>query len=130
MSISDYDALVFKRNGFLDQEIKAIAEAKTTAGNPQPPIDIGSPVWKDVLWSRYEWWQDKLSRGWSQEEIENELMNYYARDEKRNPFDFLKKAYHPPRKIAYLEVIRKRHEAIIAAELGGKYKTVYGRYRT
>jgi len=121
MSLSDYDALVFKRNGFLDYEIAQFAAGKTVKGADQPAIDISSPIWKSILFSRYEWTQDKISRGWSEKEIENEIMNYYARDKKRNPWDLLKAEYKPLKRVPYLEIIRNRHQKAIESEMPGYF---------
>jgi hypothetical protein len=44
------------------------------------------------------------------------------RDPKRNPFDFLKAEYKPPKKVDFANIIRRRKKAQIQEELEG-----YGR---
>ena len=120
MTISLRDAELLRHAGFLEQEIEQIASAVTAKGEPQPPIDITSPIWTAVMESRREWWLDKIGRGWTESEITNELQNYYRRDKSRNPFDFIRAEYRPPTKRKdYLELIRKRAAAQIAGELEG-----------
>lgn len=119
MSISGADADRLKQAGFLESEIQELAEAKTVKGEDQPPINLDSPAWQAVLESRREWWIDKVDRGWTEHEIVNELMNYYRRDKSRTPFDFLKAEYRPPKRVDYIEMIRKRHQGQIAGELEG-----------
>lgn len=132
MSISNFDRDIFSAAGFLDSEIKEIAEAKTLSGADQPPIDINSHAWAAVLKSRIDWWDDKRDRGWTESEIIAELENYYRRDKKRSPFDFLKAAYRPPKKLqggTYIEAVRKSHTAKIAKSLPGYHSNLGGRYR-
>ena len=119
MSISSSDAEILRQSGFLESEIMELANAKTTAGDDQPPININSPIWQSVIDSRKYWWIDKLDRGWTQAEIEEELRNYYRRDESRNPFDFLKAEYKPPKRANYMEILRRRKAAQINEELEG-----------
>jgi hypothetical protein len=119
LTISANDAARLRQAGFLESEIEGFANAVTSDGKPQPPIDIDSPVWQAVLESRREWWVDKIDRGWTEQEIINELQNYYRRDAKRNPWDFIKAEYKPPRKKDYMEIARKRYAAQIAGELEG-----------
>jgi hypothetical protein len=122
LSISQADAERLSAAGFLPSEIFALAEAKTVTGKDQPPVNLDSASWKSALETRYKWWQNKYKRGWTTEEIENSLLNYYARDVRRTPFDFLRAEYKPPKKTDYFETLRKRQEAQLSGELTG-YKT-------
>ena len=119
MTLSQADAERLRHAGFLESEIMELAEAKTAIGADQPQINLDSPVWQAVIKSRREWWIDKLDRGWTEHEIVNELENYYRRDKGRNPFDFLKAEYKPPKKVDYIEIIRKRYAEQIGSELEG-----------
>ena len=122
MSISQHDAIRLRQAGFLEHEIQELANAKTVDGKDQPPINLDAAAWQAVLKSRSEWWTDKVDRGWSEDEITNELSNYYKRDRKRTPFDFLRAEYKPPRKADYISIIRKRHEQEIKEELEGYFR--------
>lgn len=119
MTISANDASRLRQAGFIESEIMEFANAVTAKGEPQPPVDLDSPVWQSVLESRREWWIDKVDRGWTEHEIVAELENYYRRDSKRNPFDFIRAEYRPPKKRDYMEIARKRQAAEIANELEG-----------
>lgn len=119
MTISAADALLLRQSGFTRYEIDEIANAKTTTGEDQPPINLRSPAWVATIKSRREWWIDKVERGWTEYEIENELMNYYNRDTNRTPFDFLRAEYKPPKKADYIEIARKRAAKQIKRELDG-----------
>jgi len=124
LSISSEAAQQLLDAGFLGSEVQDIAEAKTSDGKDQPPIDINSPIWQSVMKSRRDWWQDKRDRGWSEEEIITELMNYYRRDKSRTPYDFIRAEYKPPKKVDYIEIVRSRNRAQIIGEIDGyKFKT-------
>jgi len=119
LTISANDASRLRQAGFIESEIEVLANAITTKGEPQPPIDLDSPVWQAAIESRREWWIDKVDRGWTEHEIVAELENYYRRDSKRNPFDFIRAEYRPPKKQDYMEIARKRYAAQITSELEG-----------
>jgi len=107
ISMEDYERL--ERAGFLEFEILGLANATDAAGNPQPPIDLGSPAWQVLLKSRKDWIDDKIERGWEKDEYTREIRAYYERDKKRTPFDWLKEEYKPKKKKAdYLEARRRR----------------------
>jgi hypothetical protein len=62
---------------------------------------------------------DKIDRGWTEQEIINELQNYYRRDAKRNPWDFIRAEYKPPKRKDYMEIARARAASQISSELEG-----------
>jgi hypothetical protein len=121
MTISAKDAEILRDAHFLESEIESFANAVTSSGNPQPPINIESPIWQAVLTSRREWHDDKIQRGWTQEEIVAELENYYKRDKKRNPFDFIRAEYKPPKRKDYMEIARARQAAQIEQDVHSYY---------
>ena len=118
MTISLEDAHRLTAAGFVDSEVEAYATATDPKGNPQPPIDLNSPAWQAALKSRREWIEDKVDRGWSPEEINAEILGYYARGAKRNPWDFLKIEYKDPQKVDYRAAVRRRAKARVTAVLG------------
>lgn len=122
MSLSFEDKATLINAGFLPYEVQQFDEAKTLDGQPQPPIDLGSPVWQRVLQSRRDWVNDKKAREWAQSEIEAEIMAYYRREKKRDPFSFLKAEYRPPAKKDFWESVRAREQHKIKAELKGYFK--------
>ena len=119
MALSFDDAKRLQEAGFLDFEIEKIAEAETVDGKEQPPVDLSSPVWQRVLESRASWMADKVAKNWSQEEIERNIMDYYARGAKRNPYDFLKAEYRPIKKRDFWVEIRARNQRKVKASLRG-----------
>ena len=125
MTISLQGAARLRQAGFLDAEISAIAEAKTAKGEDQPPVDLSSEAWQMAIESRRDWIIDKIGRGWTETEIRRELENYYRRDKRRNPWDFLEAEYDrimrrkAPGKSDYMAIVAKRVAARIAGELEG-----------
>lgn len=116
MTLSYYDGQQLKSYGFSDYEIRELSEAKTPGGNPQPPIDIRSQLWKDIIRSRMNWWIDKYTSGWEDYEIDGEVDNYYKRDARRTPWDFLKAEYRPRKRVDYWAAVRaKKQEGIEVA---------------
>ncbi len=114
MTISFEDAKRLEAAGFLEYEIAAFALAIDGEGKPQPPVILDSPVWLRVLASRREWVDDKIERGWTDEQITETLMDYYRRKEERTPWDFLKAEYRPPMKVDYTAAIRRRAQMEVA----------------
>jgi len=119
LSISSNDAERLRAAGFLDQEIYEIASATTPDGQQQPPIDLDSQVWQNVLESRVKWIEQKLADGWNEERIREEIMAYYRRGTSRNPFDFLKAEYRPPKRVDYWEAMRRKKQAGIKNTIEG-----------
>ena len=117
MTLSFDDAAKLKTSGFTDYEIEVFATAVDTEGKPQPPIELGKPVWQRVMKSRRDWVDDKINKGWTVEEIEGELMGYYKRKAERSPWDFLKIEYVSKAKVDYRAAVRRRAREEIA-ELG------------
>ncbi len=121
MSISMYDADRLRNMGFLDYEIEAIANATDPEGKPQPVINLETDAWVAAMENRRAWWDDKVAKGWEEEVIINEIMRYYDRDKKRNPWDFLKAEYRPPKRIDYWQGIRARKQREMKDEMEGYY---------
>jgi hypothetical protein len=118
MTISSEDFDILRKAGFVEYELEQIANAKTPDGKDQPPIDINSPAWRAVIKSRREWTDDKIARGWQLDAIINEVMNYYHKDERRTPFDFLKAEYRPRKRVDYYAVVRERKKIAIEEDMG------------
>jgi len=130
MAITDEDGQRLREAHFLEYEIDQLATAvQPGTGNPQGYQNLDGPTWQAAIKSRIDWWDDKRRRGWSKEEIEQELLNYYQRDQKRTPWDFLKVAYHPPKKFDYLAVVRARHASQIEGSLEGYYEKRERKYK-
>lgn len=89
MSISYQDEERLRAAGFTEDEIEKIRDAVDANGNPQPPIDLSNDAWRFAMESRREWIADKRQKNWAEDEIEDEIRNYYRRSGKRTPFDFL-----------------------------------------
>jgi hypothetical protein len=113
MPLSEYNAQRLRDAGFVKFEIDEFANAVDSKGKAQPPIDTDSPIWNSVMNSRMRWVEDKIARGWSQSEIEEEILNYYRRDERRSPFDFIRAEYKPPKKTNYYDLMRRRKKTDI-----------------
>ena len=120
MSLSSYDAQLLMQAGFIEKEIMDLADAVTPAGTPQPPINLDSPAWQAMIQSRMEWVADKVNQGWSEWQIREEIMAYYARSGSRSPFDFLKLSYRPSKRVDYF--------AALANQKARQIQSVMGRY--
>ena len=118
MTLSANDAQRLKNAGFTDYEIDLLSNAKDPEGKDQPPINIDGDAWKATIKSRSDWWDDKIAKGWNRQEIINELMNYYQRDERRTPFDFLKAEYRPRKRVDYFSIMREMKKIGIEDTLG------------
>lgn len=114
MTISLEDGERLRLAGFLEYEIEQFAAAVDPEGKPQPAINLDTPVWQRVLKSRRDWIDDKVKRGWSDEDITESMMDYYRKSEKRTPWDFLKAEYRPPTRVDYRAAIRRRAREEIA----------------
>ena len=106
--LTDSDRQRLKRAGFIPMEIYRYDAGVGPDNEPQPPIDLNSPLWQTAMQTRFEWMDDKRRRGWSDTEIGNEIANYYARGRKRTPWDFLKAEYRPPKRVDYIAAVRRR----------------------
>lgn len=53
--------------------------------------------------TRTAWITDLRRRGWTWPQIRKEREAYYTRNKRRNPFDFIKAEYKPPKKVDYVE---------------------------
>lgn len=120
--ISKHDAEFLLSHHFLDIEVLAFAEATNPDGSPHT-VNIDGPAWRATIKSRQEWYDDKIERGWSEEQIERELRAYYDRDLKRTPWDFLKAEYRPPKRIDYWAIVRSRHKDTIKHEIPKYYSS-------
>jgi len=118
LTISIHDWELLRNAGFLEQEIQEIANAVTPDGNPQPPIDITGASWRAMMESRSKWIGERMLDGWDERQIRDNILAYYAKDARRNPFDFLKLEYRPPKRINYFEALRNRKERQIARTMG------------
>jgi hypothetical protein len=121
LSISFEDGERLRAAGFLEWEIEKIAEGTLPDGSPQPPINLNSPVWQRVTESRRNWVDDKIARGWSEADINTNIMDYYVRSPKRTPFDFVKAEYKPVKKRDFWLEIRLRNQRKVKASLKGYF---------
>lgn len=121
MTLSFDDAARLRDAGFNEWEIQQLSQAHTPTGIDQPPVDLNAPAWQRTMQSRRDWIGDKRTAGWREEDIDAEIMAYYARSPKRNPFDFLKAEYKPPLKKDFFDSVRQRARRKIKPSLAGYY---------
>ncbi len=113
ISPNDYDQL--HDAGFIDEEIRMFAEAKTPDGRDQPMINLESPVWQAAMLSRFNKIRNLRDSGRSRglpedlinENIHNLLYRMYNRG-KASPWDWLKIEYVPVQKKDYITFVRQR----------------------
>lgn len=82
------------------------------------PIELDGPAWQQVMGSRRRWVNTRRAAGWTEDEIENVIMDYYAGGRKRNPFDFVKAEYEPTKRKDYYEMVRAREQRKIEVVMG------------
>ena len=108
MPLSLDDVRILRRSGFLPWEIRKYNEAVAPDGTPQV-INIHSKTWEAAITSRRAWVSDKIRRGWPRAQIAGAIMGYYVMKRERNPFDFIKIEYRPPKRLTdYQETVKKR----------------------
>lgn len=131
MTVSIENAEILEKAGFIRHELEEFDQAPAFPNGTITKEDY--PAWWLMIESRQGWTEDKRQRGWSSEEIENEIMNYYLRDVNRTPFDFLKRTYRPPKKLgtaaAYYEALNKRHQKQIEESMPGYYERGERKYK-
>lgn len=101
--------------GFLPEEAQEL-----TYGSSGVNVDslavYNSRTGRATRVSRMDWIRNLTAEGWTLEEIMREAREYYYRDAKRSPWDFIKAEYKP-RQIKdfneYREIQRRRAKAEI-----------------
>lgn len=112
--LTSHNRTLLRNAGFIDIELQKFESADAF---PNGPLE-NFPAWMTMMDSRREWVEDKINRGWTEDEIERELANYYRHDSRRTPFDFLRAEYRPPKKSRdYQNMITRRNKNIIKEEL-------------
>lgn len=101
MLSNDQKQYLFKM-GFSSNEIRSLDEKDNN------PIDLNSPQWESTITSRQSWFLDKIEKGWTDNEIYAAIQSFYNKDKNRTPWDFLKAAYRPPKKVDYFTAIKNR----------------------
>lgn len=111
MPLSRADQERLSRAGFLDFEIEHFNWAQAPDMS-YIEIDLSSATWQAVMRRRRAWIDAMLRQKWSNAQIERAIRKWYEAKRSRNPFDWVKAEYRPPRRISdYQEARRKRAEA-------------------
>jgi len=92
--------------GFLDSEIEQFATARE-------PIDLTMPIWQRAMEARKEWVETMLTKGSTKTKIKDVLLNFYALDDKRTPWDFLYHVYKPKTVEPIKELIKTFHSNMV-----------------
>ena len=94
------NAQMLRKAGFLPEEIDRFNSMVDPAGRPQ---DVNSLIktgpWQAMIAARRNYWQQERKRKISDAAIAAKIRAYYRAFTKRKPWDFLKREYHPPRRI-------------------------------
>jgi len=93
MTLTNKDRNWLRGVGFIPREIDAFANAVDPAGNPQPPIDLTNEAWQDMMTSRKEWVLHLVSQGLTPQRIDQAIENWWARQGKFDPWDWLREQY-------------------------------------
>jgi len=121
---------ILRAEGFIHEEIEAWDDAQNPDGSPHY-IDFGSETFKDMRADRRRWKRDRKDDGWTREQMDNDLYDYFKARQGKSPWDFLQGNYRPPRKLRdFSQASRKRAtkrrekaKERIRRRLGGEYGT-------
>ena len=112
-----------RRAGFLPDEIERFSTMTDPAGRPQ---DVNSLIetgpWRAMITARADYWQQERRRGVKDSAIIAKIQGYYRAFTRRRPWDFIKREYHPPRKI-------KDYQAYARGEAGRRIYHHFGKAR-
>jgi len=91
MSVKDEDKKILEDHGYIPLEIEELNKAYfgKDENDLQPPINLSSPHWVELLRSRLAWINDKLSRGWTLEEAKNSILFLYQHNKKMSIYDLV-----------------------------------------
>lgn len=109
--LTNTDIRKLKSAGFIDYEIFGHPKSLNT----HETSDLRSLAWKAVLASRAEWTKRVKGNGWTDEQIINAIMNWYA-GTNRDPWAFLKAEYQDKEKLnAYPNPSKRRARREVAS---------------
>ncbi len=89
---------ILRAEGFIPEEIKAWDEATNPDGTPHS-IDFNSETFKDMRRDRRSWARERRYEGWSKEQMDTDLYDYFQARQGKSPWEFLQANYRPPRKL-------------------------------
>jgi len=103
--------------GFLPKEIRELFSAHGVVDM------LNSQPFKEMMRERRRWVKEMRHAGMSTRQIMDSIKEWYSRDEKRSPFEFLRREYKPPLKVTrteYREAIRRRANRQVKKLYGGR----------
>ena len=110
-----------RREGFTDFEIRAYTISKGPDGELQR-FNFNSATFAAARQSRQKWVAELKSRGWRKKEIAKKIQSYYDLKSGRNPFDWLKLSYSPPKKLTSVaDSVKRKIRARADRTLGRQY---------
>lgn len=94
MPLNDDQKEVLTNAGFVPFEIAEFDDARTVSGTFQNMDAVfDSQPFQDMLTSRAEWVEARLAEGWTQEEIEQAVLELYDDLGYESPWEFLREEY-------------------------------------
>lgn len=121
------DYRTFRNAGFSEYEVDYFYGATTPTGGKQADPDLNDPVWSRVIDERQRWYDALIDEGWSDDEIEETVNDYYRRGRNRTPFDFVQAAYKEGQRLNYQAARRRRAKDRTSRAMKGTYKRGSGR---
>lgn len=98
--LTDSGKVTLYRLGFTKFEIETYHSATDPLGNPQPYIDLDSPVWVKVQRSRVQRvnklrkeWFEAYGKPMQRRQLDTLLNSWYAQHPLADPWEWLKKIY-------------------------------------
>lgn len=94
MPLNDEQKDILVNAGFVPFEITEFDDARTPSGGFQNMNAVfESQPFQDMLVSRAEWVEQRLAEGWTEEEIEQAVMELYDDLGYESPWEFLREEY-------------------------------------
>lgn len=104
--LSEAEALILRRAGFIRSEIMAYGSALAPDGTPQR-INLQSKTWQAAIASRHDWVRKMRRRGWSPQRIAAEINWWYTSKLATSPFAFIQAEYKRPGRITDYDLARQ-----------------------
>jgi len=118
--------IVLIKEHFLPREIRdfdnAIAGDVASGSRVPQHLKFNSKPFRAMRNSRKQWVRDLKKRGWTNDQILQQVAAYYSLKAGRSPFDFLKLSYRPDKKLTdYVDAIKRKVRTRISRTLGRAY---------
>jgi len=115
-----------RQDFFLPREIKGFDEAiggDIASGHRVPQkLKFNSKPFRAMRNSRKQWVRDLKKKGWTTDQVMQQVAAYYSLKAGRNPFDFLKMEYKSLKKLTdFIDAVKRKVRSRVSRTLGRAY---------